>query len=111
MLSSSCCGLLSLRDEISVDLLAQITCSVFLLSEPDYDFCLVNDLLTWKQHMGSKLNKRISFQLMLIKEKHFDCFSQPALILTLPSSKPSFEEVIVVRKMYFTFEQKYKFIE
>lgn len=56
MLSSSCYRLLSLRDEISVDLLARITCSVFPWSEPGYDLYFVNDLLTWKQHVGSKWN-------------------------------------------------------
>lgn len=98
MLSSFCCGLLSLRDEISVDLLAGITCSVFPLTDPDYDFYFANNLLTWERHMGSKWNKQIYLQLMVIKEKHFNRFSQPALSLTLLSSIPSFEEVIVVRK-------------
>lgn len=61
--------------------------------------------------MGSKLNKKIYLQRVLIKEKHSNCFSQSALSLTLSSSMPSFEEVVVVRKSWFTFEQKYMFLQ
>lgn len=78
MLSSSCCGLLSL---FSVYLLARITRSVFPRTEPGYDLYLVNDLFRWQQHRGSKWNQKGYLQVMLIKENTLDV---PTAAVNLP---------------------------